>query len=402
MKILVVDDDEIIVEAICLLIKRSNRNLSIAGTAYNAKDALLIAEREAPDMILTDIYMPEMSGIDLMREIGKRGIRTKFIVLSAYRDFEYAQQSLKYGASEYILKPVSEQTLADTLDRVMKMIIDESKEKDLKRELVKDRLYYAITQDKMHEKNERDLNSLLPADEGDASYRVAIFEFNEIDGELNLYDKDNVAEVVDRIRNHFCRAAPKVIFDIDPYHLVVLMNMQENRHGDGAEKTLVHQALNAKNKISAELGLSVNIGISHPADSRPNLPSAYKKAVFAVRNKSFLSQEQQEGGSAIISRAIKFCKNNLSSDLTLDILAEHVRMNKSYFSYLFKKETGENFWRYVTNLKLEKAKELLMETNLKSYEIAAMVGYRNASHFGKVFKEYIGLTPSEFKEKNRH
>jgi len=528
MKILVVDDDEIIVEAICQLIRRSDLDIKIAGTAYHAKDAIRIARREAPDMILTDIYMPEMSGIDLMREINREGLKSKFIVLSAYRDFAYAQQSLQHGASEYILKPVSEQTLVDTLNRVMKIIRDENKEKDLKRELVKDRLYYALTTDKMHEKNEWDLSSLLPADEEDGDYRIAVFEFNEVDSEVNLYDKDNVIAVIRVIRNTFCVHTPNIIFDNDPHHLVVLMKVFKRKYGSDTEDILIRHATNAKAEILAKLGLETNIGISNPAKSSSELPSAYKKAVYATRNKFYigretvtvfddrketdtdltnlthaiskkvielveqinllasekalvaldeifglfsdngslnpdsiysacfeivlvlkyeisklmpngqtqnrlfkatiddirkygtinemyhylaelvtnciasLSQEQQEGGSAIISKAIKFCKNHLSSDITLDTVAEHVNVNKSYFSFLFKKEMGENFWKYLTHLKLEKAKELLTETNLKSYAIAEMVGYKNASHFGKVFKEHTGLTPSEFKEKYVH
>ncbi|MBB6731948.1 response regulator [Cohnella zeiphila] len=526
MKILIVDDDEIIVEAICQLIRRSGIDLVIAGTAYNAKDAIRIAQREAPDMILTDIYMPEMNGIDLMREIHNQGMRAKFIVLSAYRDFAYAQQSLKFGASEYILKPVSEQTLADTLTRVMTIIVDENKEKDLKRELVKDRLYYALTSDKMREKNESALNSLLPSDGEEGCFRVAVFEFNEIDSEVNLYDKDNVMEVVQIIQSIFCDPSPNIVFDHDPHHIVVLMKAYQSQCGNDAGNILIGHAIKAKNELMAKLGLKTNIGISNPVKARSDLPSAYKKAVYATRNKFYmgmetvtvfdgrkemdtdltnlmstiskkvvelaeqinllasekargaldeifemfsensslhpdsiytacfeivlvlkyetsklmpdwqthqrlfkltiddirkygtmkeihhflvklvanciasLSQEQQEGGSAVISKAIKFCKNNLSSDITLEIMAEHLNMNKSYFSFLFKKEMGENFWKYLTQLKLEKAKELLTETNLKSYEIAEMVGYKNASHFGKVFKEHEGLTPSEYKEKH--
>lgn len=522
MKLLVVDDDEIIVEAICQLIKRSKMDITITGTAYNAKDAILIAERESPDIILTDINMPEMSGIDLMCEIKRKGILSKIIVLSAYRDFEYAQQALKFGASEYILKPVSEQKLVDTLSNVINVIISENQEKGHKRELVKDRLYYAITSDKMHKKNESDINIFLPAYEDDGYFRVTVFEFNENDNEVVMNDRNIENEIVNIIKNTFCNISPNIIFENDPYNIVVVMKIYEGKYINYGENVLISDALNTKNEILEKSGLKVNIGISNPVKSISDIPSAYKKAVFATRSKFYigretisvydnmkdmdtvltnkifkkvieladqikllasekalstldsifelfsensnvnpdniytecfeivlvlkyeisklisnrqsqnllfkatidevkkygtiveiynllaglitdciasLSQEQEEGGSAIISKAINFCKNNLSQDITLDILAEHININKSYFSFLFKKEIGVNFWDYLTNLKLSKAKELLTETNLKSYEIAGMVGYRNASHFGKVFKEHTGLTPSEFKEK---
>lgn len=112
-----------------------------------------------------------------------------------------------------------------------------------------------------------------------------------------------------------------------------------------------------------------------------------------------LAEHQQSEGSAIISKAIGFCKSNLATDITLDIVSEHISMNKSYFSFLFKKETGENFWDYLTKMRIGKAKELLLNTNLKIYGIAETVGYKNASHFGKIFKEQVGVTPAEFKER---
>jgi len=75
-----------------------------------------------------------------------------------------------------------------------------------------------------------------------------------------------------------------------------------------------------------------------------------------------------------------------------------VNMSPCYFSVMFKKETGQNFINYLTNIRIEKAKELLRSTNLKSYEIAYQVGYDNPTYFSTVFKKLTGMTPLDYKK----
>ena len=85
-------------------------------------------------------------------------------------------------------------------------------------------------------------------------------------------------------------------------------------------------------------------------------------------------------------------------ELTLETMSEQVHVSTAYFSRLFQKETGVTFTAYLTNLRLQQAKHLLLHSELPVYEIAERAGYRNTRYFMKLFKETVGYTPTEFRE----
>lgn len=103
-----------------------------------------------------------------------------------------------------------------------------------------------------------------------------------------------------------------------------------------------------------------------------------------------------------IVKALEFLDKHYKDISSLDEVAAHVHLNKSYFSQLFKKETNETFTNYLTRLRMEKAKEMLADSDIKIYEIAQRVGMDNYRYFCKVFKEVTDLTPMEFRKQRFH
>ena len=104
----------------------------------------------------------------------------------------------------------------------------------------------------------------------------------------------------------------------------------------------------------------------------------------------------------LISKAKQYIKNRYNTNISLEQICEEVNVSKSYFSYLYKKETGLSIWDYLTEYRIEKAKELLLETNLKNYEIAIEIGYENPSYFTKMFKKLTGVGPQEYRAKGEN
>ena len=102
----------------------------------------------------------------------------------------------------------------------------------------------------------------------------------------------------------------------------------------------------------------------------------------------------------VIRRVKEIISQKLHEDVSLQSLADEVKYSYNHLSALFKSETGQSFSDYLMRLRLEKAKQLLNETNLKIYEIGTMCGYPNSKYFMSIFKEAVGLTPSEFRDKN--
>jgi len=103
----------------------------------------------------------------------------------------------------------------------------------------------------------------------------------------------------------------------------------------------------------------------------------------------------------VIEKACKFIHDNFAKDIALEDVARHVFLSPIYFSSYFKKNTGEKYSDYLQNVKLEKACELLKDTNVKIPTIAEMSGFRDTNYFHKIFKKHSGLTPSEYRKKYR-
>lgn len=108
--------------------------------------------------------------------------------------------------------------------------------------------------------------------------------------------------------------------------------------------------------------------------------------------------KRAEKSNSIIENAKEYIKNNFSKDISLDDVSRVANISPYYFSKIFKEDTGENFIEYVTNIRIEKAKELLATTECSMKEICAMVGYSDPNYFSRSFKKNVGVTPTEFKE----
>lgn len=122
-----------------------------------------------------------------------------------------------------------------------------------------------------------------------------------------------------------------------------------------------------------------------------------KKINLAEQHPELLQQDSPIR-NPFISKAVIYIKEQLGTTLTAIRVAEAVHLNSSYFSVLFKEETGYTFTDYITKERIKKAKELLLCTDLKIYEIAEQIGYQTPSHFVKVFQDQEGTTPKKYRE----
>jgi two-component system response regulator YesN len=105
-----------------------------------------------------------------------------------------------------------------------------------------------------------------------------------------------------------------------------------------------------------------------------------------------------EDNNSYILSAVEYINHNFrQKGLKLQEIADIICLSSNYLSYLFKKIVGINLWDYVTKLRMEEAKRLILTTDMRRYEIADEIGYESPEHFGKIFKKYFGVNPSEFK-----
>ena len=151
------------------------------------------------------------------------------------------------------------------------------------------------------------------------------------------------------------------------------------------DKTGKVYEFNSRNTYLQEV-LSCNLG-----DELKNwFTEKMKDAAFAVSNKS----EAQT--MSVVKKAKLYIDKNYMRDITLEDVSGMVNISSYYFSKVFKEELGENFIDYLTNLRIEKAKELLRSTDKSMKEIAILVGYNDPNYFSRIFKKYTGMTPTDF------
>ena len=115
--ILIVDDEKITREGISQLIDWQQYGFKVIGLAENGKVGLEMTRKLLPDLIITDIKMPEMTGLEMIEILRQENIRSEFIILSGYSDFEYAKKAIKTGVISYILKPIDEDELIESLKK---------------------------------------------------------------------------------------------------------------------------------------------------------------------------------------------------------------------------------------------------------------------------------------------
>lgn len=364
MKILLVDDEPIVREGLKNGVDWNDMELQLVGCEANGQDALKTFIQEGADIVLTDIRMPFMDGLQLTREIKILDSTTIVILLSAYDDFKYAQQAIKLGAFDYILKPIDIQLLKLTI----KKAISERK--------------------KILEKEKNTLPSLQ---ERDLKFFNSQYFKNSLELETELIkalkrgDSETSVKTLNTIWNQF---------------------------------NIINYSIDFKKRWSLELIATITrvlIDIGENADVLFKETDPWKqicdkstddklynwiKSIIEVVCE-YISISKNSKNRKLIDLAIQMIEENYSDlHISLNSIADKLYISPNYLSTLFKSEIGITFSEYLTSYRIEKAKTLLKDVKVKIYEVAEAVGYNDQHYFTKVFKNFTGMTPKEFKERN--
>ncbi|GLX67770.1 helix-turn-helix domain-containing protein [Paenibacillus glycanilyticus] len=538
MNILIVDDEPMIREWFQMTVERTGGDYRIAGEASNGEDALAFCRTHPVDLVVTDIKMPGMNGIDLIKALKEELPRIRSVVFSSYSEFQFAAEALKFGASEYILK--AEITLSGLEEILRKIKKDIELDQRAASEI--NALRYSLNESQVTLRNAY-FRELLEggreaaigfADKmerlhiGLSEKHLTLLAVGIVQGEKPLRIQEEgllqnaVINILDETMQHELGNGCSFLYKPGLY--IMLCNSVHTGLKSQRESLLV-LASRASEHLKRFVCADAVIGISHMYSKLSYLPEQLSEALAAADRHLFYGdpgiawyEEKSSTGSSAynnvssgwtsmfqgymdngltakagsllatimdelgtgkllsakqarslvleliyiavnrgravgvpmeqletlyidahvevqryatfkelsgwasstfhqimdrisaqrpqyveaVERACEYIAQRYAEDLMLQDIADHVHLSRTYISELFKKETGMNYNEYLMQVRMEKAKELLKRQTLKVADAAALVGYSNTSYFIKLFKNYTGLSPSEYMERQRN
>jgi len=141
--------------------------------------------------------------------------------------------------------------------------------------------------------------------------------------------------------------------------------------------------------------MNLNLNVLESNLTLDTLIDSVKATIFEALD--CIQSSRNNSGKSCINKVKEYLKQNYSSQVTLEEIAVKVSVSKNYLCKIFKQEEGKSVWNYLTEIRIEKAKELLKNSDMKSYEIATMIGYDSMYYFSNIFKKYVGISPMEYR-----
>ncbi|MDO5018068.1 MAG: response regulator [Lagierella massiliensis] len=344
IRILLVEDETLELEYLSYIIS-NDKNMEVVGLCNNGRDAVRMAKQLSPDLVILDISMPLKNGIEAGRQIKEFNPNIKIILNSAYSEFEYAKNALKYGFNDYLVKPTEESKIISTI----RNLFDEDNKLNLGlSNSILDRQKLVDTINKF-------CNNLLNNSQCEGLKNITLLS-SLISKQLNYQAKMTYVTLLLISIESSLRSVGHTDESLDIYgHLFTFLD---------DELTYANLKISLQ-KICEES--------------------------FKLRSKDSFS----------IPNVKNFIENNFTNpDLGLYEISSVFYINKSYLSRLFKEEEKITVSDFIENLRLNRALELIDKTNLKISDIWQMSGFKNKQQFYRSFNSKFNNTPLERRDKN--
>ncbi len=537
LKVLIVDDEILIRVGIKSCIDWDSNGFEVVGLAEDGAHAFELIEKLHPDIVLTDIKMPNMDGLELIEQIKGKYPEIRVIVLSCYNELDYIKKAIKMGADDYILKlSMQPEALLDVLNKI-KAAMNAEKEVHLQTSTLRNeiRINENVIKEDLYKKlidgaiSPEGLVKELKRIGSSLSYTCVMAICAGIDDYCNASSRSklknryllkfSIINIFEEILSGFCSGD---IIEIDKGEYLLILDFS----GETADirGIATDYCMKVNNALKNYLNINVSFGISELTGDFCSFKTMYTQAAKALEQKFYYGSESitfynnelelldklvmlnfydekvlvrclenldAEGAKGVVDKFFReigdskmyhpskvrmaaveifhsfiktakkfevdefaasevgdnpvdmlmkaetildiinmfdklidaivdsisnkrlsierpeilklkqYVLERLSEDINLEMAAKVTNMSRSYLSTIFKKETGEAFTDYVNRLKMEEARELIQKLGLKTYEAAEKLGFQDESYFSKLFKKYIGISPSKVNKGNK-
>lgn len=533
LKVIVADDEEKICQLILKLVDWESLGMEVVGTAANGLEALEKIRQLVPDVVITDIRMPGCDGMEMIRQAKQVNGSTEFVIISGYRHFEYAQTAIKYGVSDYLLKPIKKEELTSTLQKIRERYLEKTEQLTFE-----ERVRLVLKNDAGRLRTSYFSGILYPKSRGQESltldeinnqyhysfrpgcFQMICIKFDRIpsrDQKSLEFLADKTSQLADQVIREFCHDFELYV---ESSYVYMLLNYQEEekkavRHqiksmldglivlesimeglrvtigaGDAVNSALqIRQSLRTsrwrvEQRLISGAGTVIDCEVQETADLAESqlfydFNAAMTKALesleteqvhlvlqklkrglldrenitghevlqmskevcnlylFCMKNQkitlenesgfveryntgaddcdsvdalfgfltaeiegsfSKAAQQKKQEDNRPIRTAKKYMKEHYMEPITLEDVSAMAGFNPTYFSSLFKKETGSSFLEYLSGVRMDEAKRLLRETGIPVAVVCEHVGYSDVKYFTKAFIKYTGLKPNEYRK----
>lgn len=401
LKILIVDDEQVVRVYLQSIVNWEQYDCQVVTTCENGMEALEVMAQQPIDLILTDLEMPKMNGLQLIEEIRSRGYQTKVIVLSNHSDYDLSREVMKLGALDYYVKTNVKE--ADIISMI-ELVSEQVKKQLLQKHALEEEKRLKIDNFKIGRKTF--LTTVLTGDvyynELELSQYVKMYHLFE--PRLSLYQLrfQQPIELRQFLYVDAIIAAEFQKYDHDVVHLTqekILVALYERTIVE--EQVLMDHWLrivkNIKTYLRAELQASKQLLI----DSTEKLISCTKLFQNDVPSdvSSVIAAEQLSHYRPEIQSILNYIHEHYDERITLQDLSAFACLNEAYLSRLFKMETKKTINSYINELRIYKAKELLKSPNIMVKEVAQLVGIKDQLYFNRVFKKFCGENPTDYQDR---
>jgi two-component system response regulator YesN len=389
---LLIDDEALTTQALRKIIENHFPAIEILGETTNGMKAWELIQHREPDFIISDIRMPNLDGLELLYKVREAGLPIKVILLTAYGEFEYAHKAIKLGASGYLLKPFIQSELIQEVFRVTHEIEVEIGYKNNVSKvipLLEENALKKLLVGKLDSNDFHDFFKMV----GSRWEQCVVSIFQVGGSNLKSEEIEEVIKIsiTEEVNSHLLHSGFHGISFFRKVNEFVIIYTPM-----ATDNLLIQRCIQI---LMNYMDKPFQVGSSLGKYTLHQLPEAYEDAIL---NSNFIQEYSNtkstiDHQSILIEKAVEFCKIHYTTDINLHKIADHLNINKYHFCNLFKDHLKVTFWDYVTNLRVNHAKNLLQTSAERVSVIAIQSGYINSSHFGRVFKEIVGVTPAEYR-----
>ncbi len=399
-QLMIVDDETMSREMLQKYIETRLPAYQVTHTCSNGLEALEAFRQSPVDILLIDIRMPVMDGLELLEQLNRLTSNYVPVIISSYGEFEYAKAAMRLGVTHYLLKPLDFKELTLALQAASQTL-------SFKR--------IAYCPPVQNDDQELYLTGILAGkytDAGSAAARFSCLDFpfaydksgngfyiriEFFDTEMWIYGHDALLTAISNL----------IRLQYPSLFLLPLPDSKEQCDYfifDDTGGSMDFESLGGQISQILKISLSLRLLLRFSSMEQLRLAAfdGQLSELRAAATGEFYNPECAGPGEdndvirARIENAVLFMKENYALDLTRDMVAESVYMSGAYFSRCFKQVTGITYKDYLIEIRMQKAVEFL-KTNQKISEIALKVGYPNPNRFNINFRHYTSYTPSEYR-----